>query len=96
VPYLPGSALPVCLILGLELERGYADRGQWERSIRSRCLGFPVVELLADTLELPAHIHLGGVQVDVPLWKSEDFAQAQSEDQHQHVPGVERIMVGPR
>ena len=37
--------------------------------------------MLADSLELPAHIHLCGVEVDVCPWQSEDFAQAQAEDQ---------------
>ena len=56
VPFLPGDPLPGCLLLGLELESGHADRRQRERGVRSGCLGFAVVELLADTLELPAHI----------------------------------------
>ena len=64
MPRLPSVVPPGCLLLGLELERGNADRGQWQRSVRPRRLGFPVVELFADSLELPAHIDLGRVEVD--------------------------------
>jgi hypothetical protein len=96
LPGLPGIVLPVCLSLGLELERGHADRRQRERGVRSGCLGFPMVELVAEALELPAHIDLGGIEVDICPWQSEDFAQAQAEDQHQHVPGVPRVVIGPR
>jgi hypothetical protein len=41
--------MPVWLLLGLELERGQADRGQWERSVRLGRLGFAMVMLLADS-----------------------------------------------
>ncbi len=93
---MPGVALPACLLLGLKLERSHADRRQWEWGVRSGRLGFTVVELLADALELPADIHLGDVEVDVCPWQSENFAQAQAEDQHRHVPDVHRVVVGAR
>jgi hypothetical protein len=55
-----------------------------------------VPKLLTDALELPAHIHFGSVKIDVRPWQAEDLAQAQAKDQHQHVPGVERVKVVPR
>jgi hypothetical protein len=45
VPSLPSVMPPGCLLFGLELQRGNADRGQRQRGIRSRRIGFPVEEL---------------------------------------------------
>jgi hypothetical protein len=81
------------LALGAQLECSQADIWQRKNSSRARRLGLPVPDLMARSLELPLDVYLGRVEGDVWPGKPERIAPSQSQDENQHVGGVQRIPV---
>jgi hypothetical protein len=52
-----------------------------------------VAQLVVSPLELPLDVYLGRVEGDVWPGKPERFTRSQSQDEDQHVGGVQRIPV---
>ena len=56
-------------------------------------LGFPMKELTADALQLPADIEFGAVEVHRAPGQPDHLTLAQTQDKDQHIGGVERVLV---
>src|SRR5262249_7955866 len=60
---------------------------------RARRLGLPVTKLMASSLELPPHMDLSGLEVDIPPGEPQRFATAQAKHEDEDVGGVQRIVI---
>ena len=88
--------VPGCvLLLAADLQSGYAQVRKGKGCLGCLGLDLAVYELAANTLELLAHVQLGGVEVDLVPGETEDFTLAQAEDEDQDECGVERFASVP-